>query len=81
MSKEGCPSASFTSGNRTETLGPANYGRNIENLNLKEGAISGDRMFRYDFCVAEDEAIDEWPAGSYCIYRKGGTCPPGTYCT
>ena len=19
----------------------------------------------------------EWPAGSYCIFRAGGTCPPG----
>ncbi|KAL4217780.1 Bone morphogenetic protein 1 [Mactra antiquata] len=32
-----------------------------------------------EFCsrIDNDNTGGEWPAGSYCIYRKGGTCPNG----
>ena len=23
------------------------------------------------------DSISEWPSGSYCIFRKGGSCPSG----
>ncbi|XP_045197025.2 uncharacterized protein LOC123551856 isoform X2 [Mercenaria mercenaria] len=33
----------------------------------------------HEFCSRIDEQNDgeDWPAGSYCIYRKGGSCPTG----
>ncbi len=79
----GCPNSHFTwaTGWRfhdTEDVGPDNFWSNPCHL---EGPYWGNDAYQ-NFCMktVNEEDIYEWtwPAGQYCIFRKGGACPSGT---
>ncbi|XP_005092781.2 uncharacterized protein LOC101854311, partial [Aplysia californica] len=70
--KDGCSGASVSSGTRIHY----NDGDNSvsSDYDLK-GGVSGTQV-EHNFCVTQNSASeDKWPAGNYCIYRKGGSCP------
>ena len=40
----------------------------------------GKLYTQMNFCTKVDTSIDpdyDWPAGEYCVYKKGGACPAG----
>ena len=82
MAKSGCPSGggkfSWYKGYRHQDT------EDIRNKNDKSHSLSLAGTFneniRTYFCTKTDKTYDygiKWPKGSYCIARKGGTCPTG----
>ena len=72
-SPAGCADSEAVSGRWIHFTGSGN--EVTENYDLK-GEIRG-RKAEHHFCVVRDSAREaKWPAGNYCIYRNGGSCPP-----
>ena len=74
--KEGCADdGRFASGSRVHHTGAGN--KVSKEFDMAGGIYNESADQR--FCVSEggssQSADDVWPAGSYCIYRKGGSCP------
>ncbi|XP_072022648.1 uncharacterized protein, partial [Amphiura filiformis] len=61
----------------TEDDNPRNVWSTPCHLSGSKGTSSMDQ----DFCMKTIDRADiddrRWPAGQYCIYRKGGICPAG----
>uniref|UniRef100_A0A2C9K2I3 Apextrin C-terminal domain-containing protein n=1 Tax=Biomphalaria glabrata TaxID=6526 RepID=A0A2C9K2I3_BIOGL len=85
MPESGCPlevAANWTKGYRrfhTESEG-TNHNNVSEHSHLMKPVmqkISTDYFFFQHFCVMVDSPGHPWPNGSYCISRRGGSCPPG----
>ncbi|XP_072016215.1 uncharacterized protein [Amphiura filiformis] len=76
----GCPSQ-WATGQRyhdTEDYSPATACSS--QCHLPSGSYSISHMVQY-FCMKTVDIADtdgrSWPAGQYCIFRKGGSCPGG----
>ena len=81
-----CPSSSgvyFQIGYRrqdTETLIVPLIGGNEWSSPCHLKGPYGKLFTQLNYCNKVDTANDpdyDWPAGEYCVYRKGGTCPAG----
>ena len=77
MARSGCPSGGgkyrWHTGNRFQDT-------NHKNRFSRPLSLAGyfNRNVRTYFCTKTDTTYDygiEWPKGSYCIARKGGSCP------
>ncbi len=81
--KSGCP-RHWSSGHRNQTSG--------ENIDIstnitRQVDVRIGNVITLGYCVKESENNDlgigfDWPEGSYCLARRGGSCPPqgGGYC-
>ena len=70
--KSGCPESWMTTGVRIHQNGGDN---SVSSRYDVSGAISGAGVEQKFCVVTNSKNEDSWPAGSYCIYRVGGTCP------
>ena len=79
MPVSGCPkgkkalwSEGFLKQNTEDTTPLSNWSRPTRLKGLKK-----NNVITQHFCVKEKKSgSDEWPAGKYCIFKKG-KCPPG----
>jgi hypothetical protein len=76
----GCPKAedfSWASGNIHQALNKNN--KRSSSFHLKANVTS--KGVERSFCIKNANSLGpvrpSWPAGKYCIYRKGGGCPIG----
>ncbi|KAL3882290.1 hypothetical protein ACJMK2_028652, partial [Sinanodonta woodiana] len=79
---QGCP-VGFTSGLVKRYKDPKGYTSTISTDFHASGEYTVYAYVREDFCV-KDETFNgsqtnqaQWSPGSYCIHRKGGSCPLG----
>ncbi|XP_078346119.1 uncharacterized protein LOC144631547 isoform X2 [Oculina patagonica] len=84
MPKTGCPKANgfyWKSGYIFQDLEDVGSMTTVSPNSHLQGWVLGDVVQYYCIKNNASAAIDskrfQWPAGEYCIYRKGATCPTG----
>ncbi|XP_033758459.1 uncharacterized protein LOC117340795 [Pecten maximus] len=71
----GCP-AQFSTGQRIWRPEKTGYSTFSTNNNLQ--GYANQTQIEWHFCTKTGSGDSEsWPAGDYCILRKGGSCPAG----
>ncbi|XP_072180200.1 uncharacterized protein [Diadema setosum] len=82
MPQVGCPTSHFywQTGSRyqdTENYLPNNYWSDPCHLQGPYYRVSVEQNFCSKTNAAEDEYNWAWPAGEYCVFKKGNECPDG----